>query len=58
MVVRDGETLQFAPPLKMSEYEFTAERVAPKAGEHTDEILQAAGYTAAQIESLRTAGVI
>lgn len=58
MVVRDGETLQFAPPLKMSEYEFTTERAAPKAGEHNDEILQAAGYTAAQIEALRTAGVI
>jgi crotonobetainyl-CoA:carnitine CoA-transferase CaiB-like acyl-CoA transferase len=58
MVVRDGETLQFAPPLKMSEYEFTAERAAPGAGEHTNEILQEAGYTAAQIEALRTAGVI
>ena len=58
MVVRDGGTLQFAPPLKMSEYEFTVERAAPKAGQHTDEILREAGYTAAQIESLRTAGVI
>jgi crotonobetainyl-CoA:carnitine CoA-transferase CaiB-like acyl-CoA transferase len=58
MVMRDGATLQFAPPLKMSEYEFTAERVAPMAGEHSDEILRQAGYTVAQIESLRTAGVI
>jgi alpha-methylacyl-CoA racemase len=58
MVVRDGGTLQFAPPLKMSDYEFAVERAAPKAGEHADEILQEAGYTTAQIESLRTAGVI
>ena len=58
MVMRDGATLQFAPPLKMSEYEFTAGRVAPKAGEHSDEILREAGYTAAQIESFRTAGII
>ncbi len=58
MVVRDGATLQFAPPLKMSEYEFTVTRVAPKAGEHSDEILREAGYTAARIQSLRAAGVI
>jgi alpha-methylacyl-CoA racemase len=58
MVTRAGGTLQFAPPLKMSEYEFTAERVAPKAGEHTDEILREAGYSGAEIEGLRTTGVI
>ena len=50
--------MQFAPPLKMSEYEFTAEREAPKAGEHTDEILREAGYTGIEIEGLRTTGVI
>ena len=58
MVLRDGGTLQFAPPLKMSEYEFTAERRAPMAGEHTDEILQEAGYTGAEIYGLRTTRVI
>jgi crotonobetainyl-CoA:carnitine CoA-transferase CaiB-like acyl-CoA transferase len=58
MVRRDGGTLQFAPPLKMSEYEFTAARVAPAAGEHTDEILREAGYTSVQIEGLRATGVI
>ena len=58
MVLRDGGTLQFAPPLKMSEYEFTAERRAPTAGEHTDEILQEAGYTGAEIYGLRTTRVI
>jgi alpha-methylacyl-CoA racemase len=58
MVMRDGGTLQFAPPLKMSEYEFAAERVAPKVGEHTDEILREAGYTRTEIEGLRTSGVI
>ena len=58
MVLRDGGTLQFAPPLKMSEYEFTAERRAPNAGEHTDEILQEAGYTGAEIDGLRATRVI
>ena len=58
MVRRDAGTLQFAPPLKMSEYEFAVERSAPGAGQHTDEILQEAGYTGAEIEGLRTSGVI
>jgi crotonobetainyl-CoA:carnitine CoA-transferase CaiB-like acyl-CoA transferase len=58
MIRRDGGALQFAPPLKMSEYEFTVERAAPNAGEHTDEILRNAGYTGAEIEGLRTTGVI
>jgi crotonobetainyl-CoA:carnitine CoA-transferase CaiB-like acyl-CoA transferase len=58
MILRDGGTLQFAPPMKISEYEFTIGRVASKAGEHSDEILREAGYTGAEIDGLRTTGVI
>jgi alpha-methylacyl-CoA racemase len=58
MVSRAGGTLQFAPPLKMSEYEFSVERPAPGAGQHTDEILRDAGYASADISRLRIAGVI
>jgi crotonobetainyl-CoA:carnitine CoA-transferase CaiB-like acyl-CoA transferase len=58
MVSRVGGTLQFAPPLKMSDYEFSVERPAPAAGEHTDEILREAGYASADIARLRGAGVI
>lgn len=58
MVVRDGGTLQFAPPLKMSEYEFAVDRPAPGAGQHTDEILRDAGYASADISRLRAAGVV
>lgn len=58
MVLREGGALQFAPPLKMSEYEFTVERRAPQAGEHTDEILREAGYSAAQIGALRASAVV
>ena len=58
MVLRDGGTLQFAPPWKMSEYEFAVERPAPEAGQHTDEILRDAGYASADISRLRAAGVI
>lgn len=53
-----GEALQFAPPLRMSEWDFEIERHAPQAGEHTDEILREAGYDAEQIAGLRAACVI
>jgi alpha-methylacyl-CoA racemase len=58
MVSRAGGALQFAPPLKMSEYEFAVDRDAPDAGQHTDEILRDAGYANADITRLRAAGVI
>lgn len=58
MVVREGGALQFAPPLKMSDYQFSIERPAPAPGEHAGEILGEAGYSVAEIDKLRTAGVI
>ncbi len=58
MISREGGALQFAPPLKMSGYEFSVERRAPGAGEHTDEILREAGYSSAQIEALHRAAVV
>ncbi len=53
-----GETLQFAPPLKMSDYAFEAARPAPAAGEHSEEILREAGFAGAEIARLRSARVI
>jgi alpha-methylacyl-CoA racemase len=58
MVVRHEGTLQFAPPLRMSDYRFEVERPAPAAGEHTDAILREAGYAQADIAGLRAAGVV
>ena len=58
MVVRDGEVPHFAPPLKMSEYQFAVERRAPAPGEHSDQILREAGYADVAIGKLRAAGVI
>ena len=58
MVVRDGEALQFAPPLKMSDFQFAVERPAPSPGQHSDQILRDAGYADATIGKLRAAGVI
>lgn len=58
MVVHDAPDLQFAPPLKMSDYEFTIDRPYPEAGEHTDEILLDAGYGSTDIANFRAIGVI
>ncbi len=58
MVLREDGALQFAPPLKMSEYAFSVERRAPEAGEHTDEILREAGYSSAEIGALRASAVV
>ncbi len=58
MVVREGDVLQLAPPLKMSDYEFSVERPAPAAGEHSEQILREAGYADAAIGRLRAGGVI
>ncbi|HZP93527.1 MAG TPA: CaiB/BaiF CoA-transferase family protein [Burkholderiales bacterium] len=55
---RAGETLQFAPPLKMSEYQFAAERQAPDPGADNDAILREAGYSSAEIARLRASAVI
>jgi crotonobetainyl-CoA:carnitine CoA-transferase CaiB-like acyl-CoA transferase len=58
MVLREGNVLQLAPPLKMSEYEFEVERAAPAPGEHSEQILREAGYADAAIEKMRASGVI
>lgn len=58
MVVRHEGALQFAPPLRMSEYEFKVERPAPAAGEHTDEILREAGFSTEEVAALRAAAVV
>ena len=43
---------------KLSETPGSIEWVGPKLGEHTDEVLRAAGYSAADIERLRASGAI
>ncbi len=58
MVSRDNGALQFAPPLKMSDYTFEVERPAPDAGQHTEEILREAGYASADIDMFRASRVI
>jgi crotonobetainyl-CoA:carnitine CoA-transferase CaiB-like acyl-CoA transferase len=58
MIVEQNGVVQFALPLKFSEFDFGIERDAPGPGEHTDEILREAGYGDADIAALRREGVI
>jgi len=53
----DGVT-QYAPPLKLSNWAFAVDRVAPTPGEHSEEILRQAGYTPAEIAAFSDAAVI
>ena len=56
MVVQEDGLTQFAPPLKMSGFEFSIRQSAPKSGEHNAAILAAAGYSTAEIQRLESAG--
>ena len=56
MVVQEDGLTQFAPPLKMSGFEFSIRQAAPKSGEHNAAILAAAGYSTTEIQRLESAG--
>ena len=58
MVVEDRGAAQFAPPFKMSDFEFEIDKKAPGAGAHTDEILGQIGLSRNDIEALRAAKVV
>jgi crotonobetainyl-CoA:carnitine CoA-transferase CaiB-like acyl-CoA transferase len=49
---------QFAPPFKLSDFEFGVRSPAPKVGADGTALLREAGYADAEIENLRVAGVI
>ncbi len=58
MIVEVAGVKQFAPPFKISEMPFRARLDPPTAGEHSEEILREAGFSADEIASLRTQRVI
>jgi crotonobetainyl-CoA:carnitine CoA-transferase CaiB-like acyl-CoA transferase len=58
MVLSADGTQGFAPPLKLSELDFSVERPAPAPGEHNAEILREAGYSDEEIRQLAATGVI
>src|SRR5574343_597666 len=55
MVVEADGLTQFAPPLKLSEFDFAIRQPAPKAGQHNQAILQAA-YWGDGAQSARASG--
>lgn len=58
MVVKSDGLTQFAPPLKMADFQFAVRQPAPKSGEHNTAILLAAGYSPEQIERLTASGAL
>jgi crotonobetainyl-CoA:carnitine CoA-transferase CaiB-like acyl-CoA transferase len=58
MVLREDGLTQFAPPLKLSDFEFTVRQPAPGAGQHNAAILAAAGYSPAEMEQLAASGAL
>ncbi len=58
MVLRENGLTQFAPPLKLSDFEFTVRQPAPGAGQHNMTILAAAGYSPAEMERLAASGAL
>lgn len=55
----DGQVMrQLACPVRMSDFEFRVLRPAPRPGEHTDAVLQEAGWSAQRVADLRALGVL
>ncbi len=58
MIVQSCDLTQFAPPLKLSEHEFVIRQPAPRAGEHNEAIMRAAGYSPAEVTRLQESGAL
>lgn len=58
MIVEDGGLTQFAPPLKMSGFEFAIRHPAPRSGADSEAILREAGYVESDIAALREKKII
>ena len=49
---------QLACPVKMTGFEFAVRHPAPRQGEHTNEVLQRAGYSLEEVQALRHQGAV
>lgn len=56
-VEADGIT-QYAPPLKLSGWQFAVARAAPQPGEHSADVLREAGFAEQEIADLRKAAIV
>ncbi len=54
----EGRVRALGIPVKLSETKGSIRRTPPGLGEHTDEILGAAGFSAAEIEAMRANGAV
>lgn len=54
----DGPVKQISFPIKFSDYAFTVDRHAPGHGEHTAEVLSELGYTPADVDRMKTEGIV
>ena len=53
-----GRVPHIRTPLRLSESRVAVRRVAPRLGEHTEEVLAALGYAPAEVEALRRSGAV
>lgn len=58
MIVEAEGLPQFAPPYKLSDFDFSIDRGAPAPGQDSDDILREAGYDRAALAMLRAQGII
>jgi crotonobetainyl-CoA:carnitine CoA-transferase CaiB-like acyl-CoA transferase len=58
LVTRADGSRGFAPPFKLSGHAFSEARPAPRQGEHTREVLVAAGFDAGAVAVLERDGVV
>ena len=58
MVVEADGLPQFAPPYKLSDFDFSIDRSAPAPGQDSDDILREAGYDNEAVATLRAQGII
>lgn len=56
MVVELSGVKQYAPPFKLSAWPWARPMPAPAAGADSEAVLAAAGFSAAEISSLRASG--
>jgi formyl-CoA transferase len=54
----EGKTKMVGWPWDFSETPASCRRMAPKVGEHTDEIMEELGYTGEEIRVLKDKGII